>query len=158
MGRNAEALKDAIELATSGSEVANEDRREAYVEAGLAALALDEQATVERLIAFVEGLPPAMRSPLLRAGAARFSGLLAQRRGETAQAEERFEAATRELRAIEAPFVLGQVLIEHAELLHACGRDSDAAPLNAEAIVIFERLRAAPWLERAHAVGSGITA
>ena len=142
----------------SGSEVANEDRREAYVEAGLAALALDDQATVERLIEYVAELPPAMRSPLLRAGAARFGGLLAQRRGEMAEAEERLTAATRELRAIEAPFVLGQVLVEHAELLHACGRDTDAAPLKAEAIVIFERLRAAPWLQRAQAVGSGVAA
>ena len=157
-GRGAEALKDAIGLAMSGSEVANEDRREAYVEAGFAALALDDQATVERLIEYVAELPPAMRSPLLRAGAARFGGLLAQRRGEMAEAEERLTAATRELRAIEAPFVLGQVLVEHAELLHACGRETDAAPLKAEAVVIFERLRAAPWLQRAQAVGSGVAA
>ena len=54
--------------------------------------------------------------------------------------------------------MLAQVLLEHAELLHAYGRDTDAAPLKAEAIVIFERLRAAPWLQRAQAVGSGVTA
>ncbi len=54
--------------------------------------------------------------------------------------------------------MLGQVLLEHSELLHACGRDTDAAPLKAEAIVIFERLRAAPWLERARQVGTGVTA
>ena len=158
LGRPSEALRAALVVAMSGSEVANEDRREAYVEAGLAALALDDQATVERLIEYVAELPPAMRSPLLRAGAARFGGLLAQRRGDTAEADERLTAATRELRAIEAPFVLGQVLVEHAELLHAYGRDTDAAPLKAEAVVIFERLRAAPWLQRAQAVGSGVTA
>ena len=158
LGRPSEALRAALVFAMSGSEVANEDRREAYVEAGLAALALDDQATVEKLIEYVDKLPPAMRSPLLRAGAARFAGLLAQRRGELAAADERLAAATRELRAIEAPFVLGQVLVEHAELLHACGRDTDAAPLKAEATVIFERLRAVPWLQRAQAVGSGVTA
>ena len=81
LGRPSEALRAALVVAMSGSEVANEDRREAYVEAGLAALALDDQATVERLIEYVAELPPAMRSPLLRAGAARFGGLLAQRRG-----------------------------------------------------------------------------
>ncbi len=157
-GRPAEALQAASALATSGSEVANEDRREAYVEAGLAALALDDQATVERLIEHVDGLPPAMRSPLLRAGAARFAGLLAQRRGSIDQADERLAAATRELRAIEAPFVLGQVLLEHAELLQSEGREEEAAPLKAEAIAIFERLRAAPWLERAHSGGTHVAA
>ncbi len=96
-----------------------------------------------------------MRSPLLRAAAARFAGLLAQRRGDLAVAEERLLAATRELREIEAPFVLGQVLLEHAELLQACGRGDEAAPLKAEATEIFERLRATPWLQRAQAVGAG---
>jgi class 3 adenylate cyclase/tetratricopeptide (TPR) repeat protein len=152
------ALEVALPIATSGAEVANEDRREAYAEAGLAALAVDDQPTIEQLIEYVAELPPAMRSPLLRAGAARFAGLLAERRGNMAAADERLVAATRELRAIEAPFVLGQVLIEHAELLHACGRDDEAAPLKAEATVIFERLRAAPWLQRAQAVGTGVTA
>ncbi len=47
LGRPSEALRAALVVAMSGSEVANEDRREAYVEAGLAALALDDQATVE---------------------------------------------------------------------------------------------------------------
>ena len=61
---------------------------------------------------------------------------------------------TRELRAIEAPFALGQVLLDHAEVLYAAGRDDDAAPLRAETITIFERLRATPWLQRARALGN----
>ncbi len=81
-GRHQEALEEALPIAMSGAEIANEDRREAYVEVGLAALAVDDQATVEKLIQYVAEIPPAMRSPLLRAGAARFEGLLAQRRGE----------------------------------------------------------------------------
>ena len=71
-GSHREALDAALPIAVAGSEIANEDRREAYVEAGLAALALDDQQTVEHLIASVQALAPAMRSPLLRAGAARF--------------------------------------------------------------------------------------
>ena len=157
-GRPAEAVQAAIALAMSGSEVANEDRREAYVEAGLAALALDDQPTVERLIDFAEGLAPAMRSPLLRAGAARLRGLLAQRRGDLKVADERLAAATRELREIEAPFVLAQVLLEHAELLSTAGREEEAAPRLAEATSIFERLRAGPWLDRARALATGVAA
>jgi tetratricopeptide (TPR) repeat protein len=157
-GHWAQALQAALPLALSGSEVANEDRREAYVEAGLSALALDDQATVERLIEHVDDLPPTMRSPLLRAGAARFAGLLAHRRGDVDQADERLQAATGELRAIEAPFVLGQVLLEHAEVLHSHGRRDEAAPPKAEAIAIFERLRATPWLERARSLGTQVAA
>ncbi len=158
LGDPSRCARIALPIALSGSEVANEDRREAYVEAGLAALALDDQPTVERLIDFAEGLAPAMRSPLLRAGAARLRGLLAQRRGDLKLADERLAAATRELREIEAPFVEAQVLLEHAELLSAAGREDEAAPRLAEAIAIFERLRAGPWLARAQALATGVAA
>jgi hypothetical protein len=154
LGDHRGALETSLSIAISGSEVANEDRRDAYVEAGLAALALGDQTTVQRLIDFVDGMPPAMRSPLLRAGAARFSGLLAQRQGNSRRADERLQAATRELREIEAPFVLGQVLLEHAEVLFAAEPEAEAEPLLAEATAIFERLRAAPWLARASSLSA----
>jgi class 3 adenylate cyclase/predicted ATPase len=157
-GKHREALDAALPIATAGSEIANEDRREAYVEAGMAALALDDEDTVERLISTVQELAPAMRSPLLRAGAARFEGLLAQRHGDLDRADERLAAATRELRAIDAPFALGQLLLDHAEVLYAAGRNDDAARLTAEAVTIFERLRATPWLARAQALGSQVVA
>jgi hypothetical protein len=107
---------------------------------------------VERMITFVDELTPARRSPVLRAGAVRFAGLLARRRGDMAAADQRLFAATRELREIEAPYLLAQVLVERAELLASAGRADDAAPLVAEATAIFERLRATPWLERTRAV------
>jgi tetratricopeptide (TPR) repeat protein len=157
-GRHREALEAALPIALSGPEVANEDRREAYVEAGLAAVALDDTATIERLIARVAELPPAMRSPLLRAGAARLGGLLAQKQGDLKLADERLAAATRELREIEAPFVLGQVLLEQAELLSAAGREEEATARLAEATSIFQRLRAEPWLARARALATGVAA
>jgi tetratricopeptide (TPR) repeat protein len=152
LGSHREALEIALPVALSRSEVANEDRREAYVEAGTASLALDDQPTVERLVAFVADLPPALRTPLLRSGAARFAGLLAARRGDIEQADERLTSAARELRSIESPFVLGQVLLEHAELLHTVARDDEAAHLLAESREIFARLRATPWLQRASAL------
>ena len=98
LGRDAEALQAALPIATGPPEILNEDRREAYVEAGLAALALGDEGTVKRLIEFVADLPPAMRSPLLRAGAARFAGLLAARHGDTKTADEHLDRASRELR------------------------------------------------------------
>ncbi|HEX4011565.1 MAG TPA: adenylate/guanylate cyclase domain-containing protein [Solirubrobacteraceae bacterium] len=142
LGRHAEALEAAMPIATgSPAEIVNEDRREAYLEAGHAALALDDPDALETLISFANDLPPAQRSPLIRAGAARFEGLLAARRDDSRTAQERLSAAIRELRAIDAPFVLAQVLLEQAELRG----DADEAE---EAQAIFERLRATPWLER----------
>ncbi len=156
LGRDADALQAALPIATGPAEIVNEDRREAYVEAGLAAVALGDEATVERLIEFVSEMPPVMRTPLLRAGAARFAGLLAERQKDAKTADEQLEAATRELRGIDAPFVLAQVLLEHAELLHSEGRDDDAAPPLSEAFEIFTRLRATPYLQRAQAIGAGV--
>ncbi|MDX6641212.1 MAG: hypothetical protein QOF12_2223, partial [Solirubrobacteraceae bacterium] len=158
LGRHGEALEVALPLATGGLDVINEDRREAYVEAGLAALALGDEETLETLVAFVATLPPARRSPLMRAGAARLAGLLAWHRGDAPVADERLAAAARELADIEAPFVLAQILLEHAEVLAASGRDAEAAPLLAEARETFTRLGAVPWLARADAVGPQVLA
>ena len=158
LGRDAEALTAALPIAIGPPEIPNEDRREAYVEAGLAALKLGDDDAVTQLIEFVAELPPVKRTPLLRAGAARFAGLLAARHGDIKAAGERLEQATGELREIEAPFVLAQVLLERAELLHAEARDVEATPLLAEATEIFSRLRATPYLERARSLGTGVTA
>ena len=158
LGRDAEALQAALPIATGSPEIINEDRREAYVEAGLAALALGDEPAVRRLIEFVADLPPGLRSPLLRVGAARFAGLLAARHGDTATADEHLDNATRELREIDAPFVLAQVLLQHAEQVHAHGRDEHAAPLLAEATEIFTRLRATPYLQRARTLGAQVAA
>ena len=158
LGRNEEALETALPVATGSDEVANEDRREAYMEAGLAALALGDEATVEALIAFVADLPPALRSPLLRACAARFQGLLAARRGDVKVADDRLGVAARELDGVEAPFNLAQILLEHAEVLDAAGREEEAAPLLAQARGIFEQLGAKPWLERAEALSPAVAA
>jgi hypothetical protein len=50
---------------------------------------------------------------------------------------------------VETPFLLAQVLVEHAELLAADDRAGDALVLAGEAREIFAELRATPWLERA---------
>jgi predicted ATPase len=149
LDRHSEALAAALPIALSGPEIANEDRREAFQEAGRAALALDDEDTVRRLIGFVDALPPALRSPLLAASAARFAGALARRHGDERAAGDHLVAAEQPLREIESPFVLGQVLLEHAELLLSLDREDEAAPLLTEASEIFERLGAQPWRERA---------
>jgi class 3 adenylate cyclase/tetratricopeptide (TPR) repeat protein len=158
LGEPAVALEAALPVALGPPEIANEDRREAIVEAGLAALELDDEATVERLIEFVTRRPPSLRPPLLRAAAARFEGLLATRRGEVRTAEERLAAAARELREVGAQFLLAQVLVEHAELLAGAGRQDEATPLLAQATEVFTRLGAKPYLERAQQLEARATA
>jgi class 3 adenylate cyclase/tetratricopeptide (TPR) repeat protein len=149
LGQNAEALETAMPVATGPPEISNEARREALVEAGLAALAVGDEHAVHQLIESIAAMPPATRTPLLRAGEARFAGLLASRHGDTKKANERLADAIRELRQIDAPYALAQVLLEHAELMHADGRDHEAAPLLTEATATLTRLGATPYLERA---------
>jgi class 3 adenylate cyclase/tetratricopeptide (TPR) repeat protein len=151
LGEDQGALDAALPVAVAVSAI-NEDRREALPEAGLAALALGDEAAVRQIIAAVDALPPSQRTPVLRSGAARLSGLLALRRGERPQAEALLAAAAHELDEIEAPFILAQVQIERAEVLAALGRAAEVGPLAAEALVGFERLRATPWIERARAL------
>jgi class 3 adenylate cyclase/tetratricopeptide (TPR) repeat protein len=152
-GRHAEALEPALLVALTGPEVSNEDRREAYMEAGLAAAALNDAEALERLIVHAGAMPPATRSPLVQAGAARMSGFLATQRGDLAAAEGALEQAAAGLRAIDSRFFLGQVLLELADVLMKAARAEEAEPLRAEAIEIFTALKATPWLERAGATG-----
>jgi class 3 adenylate cyclase/tetratricopeptide (TPR) repeat protein len=149
LGRDTEALRAALPIATGPPEIPNQFRREAYVEAGLAAIAVGDEQAIDQLIELVASMPPVKRSPLLRAGAARFTGLLAVRHSDTKKADDQLAEATRELREIDAPFVLAQVLLEHAELLYANGRDDETATLLGEATEIFTQLRATPYLDRA---------
>ena len=158
LGQDREALEAALPIATGGVEIANEDRREAYLEAGLAALVLGDEGSVEQLISFVAELPPARRTPMLRSGAARLAGLLAVRRQDLREADQRLAAAVAELRAIDAPFNLGQVLVEHAEVRRALENEEEAGALLSEARSIFEGLRATPWLERVARAQSAVAA
>jgi hypothetical protein len=85
---------------------------------------------------------------LLAALARRFRARLA---GDDPSAGDGFAAATAQLRALELPFHVAVVQLEHGEWLTAQGRAGEAAELLAEARETFERLRAVPWLERVDA-------
>jgi tetratricopeptide (TPR) repeat protein len=158
LGRHEDAIAAAMPVATGTAEIANEDRREAYVEAGLAALELGDDAVLVELIEFVAELQPVLRTPLLRSGAARLEGLLAARNGDAKAADERLAAAVRELDGVEAPFNRAQIQLEHAEVLGSIGREDEAAEILSEARDVFERLGAHPWLERADALEAAVAA
>jgi predicted ATPase len=119
-----------------------------FVEAAEAALALGDTATVEELLAIPAALGAGEATPSWRAHAARVGARLGASRGEVDGVEELFDTASGLFREISVPFWLAVTLTEKGEWLKQQGRDEEAEPLLSEARSIFNRLKAAPWLER----------
>ena len=120
-----------------------------------AAHALGRHDKTNQLLELVDELPQGLRSPLLEATAHRFRAHLA---GDDPGADRHFTTSAAQLRSLELPFHLAVVQLEHGEWLTARGRPDDAQPLLAEARDTFERLEAAPWLERVDALEPGAPA
>jgi class 3 adenylate cyclase len=149
-GKPAEALRSAeasLEARHSVG-IAYEAVKEAFVVAVEAALALNDIARAEELLALVDTLPPGGSPQFLQAHSARFRARLASRRGAPEEADRLFEHANSVFRALALPFYFAVTLLEHGEVLLAQDRRQDSEPLLTEAREIFERLDAKPWLER----------
>ena len=122
-------------------------------EAARDALALDDLATADSLLARCADLPPVFRSRSIRSQEARLQACLAVRRGRHEEVEPGFRTAAAGFREIGLRFWLAVTLLEHGEwLVGGQSRVDDAEPLLAEAHEIFDRLEARPWLERLDAV------
>ena len=115
--------------------ISQQDVKHAIVDGLEAALALGDAARADELFAFVDGTPPGRRPPYLDAHVQRLRARLARDR-------EGFEAAAHRFSELDTPFSLAVALLDRAETLG----DDEA---RSEAVEIFERLRATPWLERA---------
>jgi class 3 adenylate cyclase/tetratricopeptide (TPR) repeat protein len=149
LDRPADALPLALPIAVGGSEILNEDRREAFIEAGLAAWVIGDEAALHDLARFVAVTPAVRLSPVVRALGSRFAGLLAYRHGDSARADELLATAAAGLRAVATPFYLSQALTERAEILAATGQAGQAQPLLSEAHAALTELNDTPWRERA---------
>jgi len=138
-GRLREALADGQATIETGRTlgVSFQAVKQGIVEALEAASALGETAKLEELLTSIESVPPGSRAPYLDAQARRFRARLAggDRTG--------YEAAARQFRELGLSFWLAVTLLEQG----------GAAGL-AEAREIFERLEAAPWLDRVAAAES----
>ena len=149
-GRFGDALQNALTALdtkeTNG--IAYEAVKEAFVVAVEAAFALDDVGQVEVLLGVVEELPPGHRPQFLQAHSLRFRGRLAARRDDAEQAEHDFASAVAMFRQLGLPFYLAVALLEQGEWLSTQDRADEVAALSREASEIFERLQAAPWLER----------
>ena len=120
-----------------------------------AALRLGDRDKVAAMLRTIDEQPVGLSSPLLAATAQRFHARLA---GDDPGADRNFTAAEAGFRALQLPFYLAVVQSEHGEWLTARGRPEDAQPLLAEARDTFERLQAAPWLERLDTTQTGTAA
>jgi tetratricopeptide (TPR) repeat protein len=146
-GRPAEALAAAERAIAHSSTlgIRNQAVKTAHVHAIEAALAIGDRERAEALLSTIESLPPGLRPPFLDGQAHRFRARLAPTADE---ADPGYATAAARFRELELPFWLAVTLLEHGEWLGEQGRSDEAEPLLAEAREIFERLGAAPWLER----------
>ena len=155
-GRHADALMHAEQVLAMGDELGFEHpfARLAFVDALEAALLLGDLDSIRRRVEEFRRRRPADQLPFSVGQVRRFEALLAVRAGEGERAEERFRSAAEMLREIQARFYLACVLLEHGEWLTESGNADEAEPLLSEAREIFERLGAAPWLERLDAIAA----
>jgi class 3 adenylate cyclase/tetratricopeptide (TPR) repeat protein len=115
------------------------------LEAGVAS---GDLPAADELLQIAEHAPPGGIGPVFRATAARFGAAVAAMRGDRETSAAGFGIAEDLFRELQMPFDLAKILLEHAELLVATGRSGEARPMLDEAREIFERLEAAPFLER----------
>ncbi len=160
-GRYDEAYATAGEILArtgSGGLELSVDVKSGYVEALEAALGLGRLDLVEELVRRIEGIPPGIRPPSLRAQAARFQALLRAARGEHATAEQGFKTAEAIFREHGLAFPLAVAQLEHGEWLVAQGRLGDAEALLHEAREMFERLEAMPYVARVDSLDARVAA
>jgi class 3 adenylate cyclase/tetratricopeptide (TPR) repeat protein len=128
-----------------------QDAKHGFIKALDAVFILGDRVKAEELLAIVEKEQVGLRPPLLAATAQRFRARLA---ADDPGADRHFTAAAAQLRALELPFHLAVVQLEHGEWLVARGRPDDAQPLLTEAREAFAELEARPWLDRIDAAGA----
>ncbi|HVC86231.1 MAG TPA: adenylate/guanylate cyclase domain-containing protein [Gaiellaceae bacterium] len=141
-GRFEEALATGVESLAAfqgglGSKFSYQHAKQGFLHAVEAALALGRREQAEELLAQVDELPGGLRPPYLEAQVLR---LRARLEGDAAG----FAAAAARFRELGMPFWAAVSELEQSELIGAAGRSESLD----EAREIFERLQAAPWLER----------
>jgi class 3 adenylate cyclase/tetratricopeptide (TPR) repeat protein len=149
-GNPSAALRSAMEAVEVARFVGlfQENVREGFLEAVDAAIEAGDLAVAESLVGTLEREPESALPALLRANRSRLRALVDAGKGEHGTVEQAFEAAAEAFREAGMPFWLAVTLTQHTEWLAGRDRAEEAAPLVKEARTIFERLQAAPWLDR----------
>ena len=149
-GDHSEALRvaESVYAEQEVLSLAADPIKEAFVLAVQAAVELGRFDKADELLSTVERLAPGLRPQFVNAQVDRFRAQLAARTGNVEEAERLFKRAGGLFHELAIPFYLAVTRLENAEWLVGQERAEDAQPLLIEAREIFERLEAAPWLER----------
>ncbi|HXH97418.1 MAG TPA: adenylate/guanylate cyclase domain-containing protein [Gaiellaceae bacterium] len=121
------------------------------------ALEMGDTMRARELLGCLDPLKPGQRTPMLRAFQAEFEARLGAALGES-DADARFTSGEALYREHGWPFFEAALEVRHAEWLISQGRGDEAHALLAAARETFERLRAAPWLERVAAAEAAVEA
>jgi class 3 adenylate cyclase/tetratricopeptide (TPR) repeat protein len=150
VGERAEALQvaESVFAERTSMGIRADAVKESFALAVQAAIDLDRLEKADELLAIVDSLPPGVRPQFLNAHLARFRAQLAAKRGKGEEADRLFKRAGGLFQELAVPFPLAVTRLEHSEWLASQERIEEMEPLLAEAREIFERLEAAPWLER----------
>jgi tetratricopeptide (TPR) repeat protein len=128
--------------------IASESMAWAWPIAVRAAFTINDGATVDELLAQLDGYPVGHVPPLLRAERTLARAKQRAAAGEP-DADAALAAAVAELRTVGSPYHLGHALADRAEHLITLGLADEAQLVRAEVRVIGERLRAPALLARA---------
>jgi tetratricopeptide (TPR) repeat protein len=128
--------------------------RQMWPDAAEAALRSRDVASVAQLEAMLEGVAPGRLSPYLGAQLMRTQARLAAARGATDGIEEGLRDAIERFGAMSYPYWEAMARLDLANCLIDQGRNDDAVMLSDTAAEVFERLGAAPDMDRARRLGS----
>ena len=148
--------EEALELATRSAAALAGDPATEWLQFAIAeaALALGLHERAAEAVALAETLAPGDTGPLIQAQTHRYRALVAASQDDNSRVEPGFKSAAATFREYGLPFAFACTQLEQAEWLAMQGRAEEAAPLVTESREIFERLRAAPWLQRADALAA----
>jgi class 3 adenylate cyclase/tetratricopeptide (TPR) repeat protein len=125
-----------------------ENVREGLVEAVESAVEIGDLGEAEGIVARLEQEPASALPTFLLASRSRLRAIIDATKGDHQGVGAAFQGAADAFRTAGIPFWLAVTLTQHAEWLAGQRRAAEAGPLLDEAYAIFERLGAAPWLER----------
>jgi hypothetical protein len=106
----------------------------------------------------IDGLMPGQLFPVVQAPGLSLRARVDARRGDLDEAERELGAAERLFASQGMVFGVARTQLELAELLAGRDRSEEADALAARSRETFERLGAAPWIERAAAISIGAPA
>ena len=149
-GKPAEALNHARHAIGHSHTIGpgSDSVRWAWPIAAEAALALGDEAEVNRLLGWLDNYPSGHIAPVLRAERQRIRARLLARENDPA-ATEAFATSTQAFRELGSPYHLAVGLLDHADYLAAAGDARPARQLAAEADRIASGLGAMPLSDRA---------